>query len=184
MLIDRQRTHHQRAAPIPSRKKHLRGAGDAQSNRCACLYLVDLRRRQTPRRPKVFPIASTSAALFRIRPIFSAAGIAHIAALWARHRGGAYVGRRCRTRPSFVRNQERSSRRAAARDGATGEVVSVRSLGRAEVHARRSGVARPLTRPIHHALPTSAASSANSRPQRADLSCRAPREPVCEPTGA
>src|SRR2546422_540236 len=135
-------------------KKHLRAQEIALQNRLPCLYLVDSGGAFLPEQDKVFPDREHFGRIFYNQATMSAAAIPQIAAVMGScTAGGAYVpamadetiivkgeGTIFLGGPPLVK-------------AATGEIVSPEELGRAEVHARQSGVADHYAQDDTHPLP-------------------------------
>ena len=124
-------------------KKHLRAQEVAEQNRLPCLYLVDSGGAFLPLQAEVFPDRDHFGRIFYNQAVMSAEGIPQIAAvLGSCTAGGAYVPAMS-DEAIIVRNQGTIFLGGPPLvKAATGEVVSAEELGGADVHARKSGVAR------------------------------------------
>src|SRR5215470_6865469 len=134
-------------------KKHLRAQEIAQANHQPCIYLVDSGGAFLPRQDEVFPDREHFGRIFYNQARMSAAEIPQIAlVMGSSTAGGAYVpamsdetvivkgtGTIFLGGPPLVK-------------AATGEDVDAETLGGAEVHARRSGVADHEALDDEHAL--------------------------------
>ncbi len=134
-------------------KKHLRAQEIALENRLPCIYLVDSGGAYLPLQADVFPDREHFGRIFYNQARMSAAGIPQVAlVMGSSTAGGAYVpamsdetvivrgtGTIFLGGPPLVK-------------AATGEDVDAETLGGAEVHARRSGVADHEALDDEHAL--------------------------------
>jgi acetyl-CoA carboxylase carboxyltransferase component len=134
-------------------KKHLRAQEIALENRLPCVYLVDSGGAFLPLQAEVFPDREHFGRIFYNQARMSAAGIPQVAlVMGSSTAGGAYVpamsdetvivrgtGTIFLGGPPLVK-------------AATGEDVDAETLGGAEVHARRSGVADHEALDDEHAL--------------------------------
>ena len=134
-------------------KKHLRAQEIALENRLPCVYLVDSGGAFLPLQADVFPDREHFGRIFYNQARMSAEGIPQVAlVMGSSTAGGAYVpamsdetvivkgtGTIFLGGPPLVK-------------AATGEDVDAESLGGADVHARRSGVADPEALDDEHAL--------------------------------
>ncbi|MBV9554586.1 MAG: methylcrotonoyl-CoA carboxylase, partial [Alphaproteobacteria bacterium] len=168
-------------------KKHLRAQEIAWQNRLPCLYLVDSGGAFLPAQDEVFPDREHFGRIFYNQAQMSAAGIPQIAIVMGScTAGGAYVP--AMSDESII---------VAGKDGdqgtiflggpplvkaATGEAVSAKELGGADVHSRTSGVTDHYARDDRHALGIARRIVGNlNRVKRVTLDVREPREPLYAP---
>lgn len=134
-------------------KKHLRAQQIAESNRLACIYLVDSGGANLPHQDEVFPDREHFGRLFFNQARMSAKGIPQISVvLGSCTAGGAYVpamSDQC----IMVKNQATIFLGGPPLvKAATGEIISAEELGGAEVHCKISGVSDYYALDEHHAL--------------------------------
>ncbi|MFL5109692.1 MAG: carboxyl transferase domain-containing protein, partial [Microvirga sp.] len=134
-------------------KKHLRAQEIARENRLPCIYLVDSGGANLPHQTEVFPDREHFGRIFYNQATLSAAGIPQVAVVMGScTAGGAYVPAMS-DETVIVRNQGTIFLGGPPLvKAATGEDVDAETLGGAEVHARRSGVADHEALDDEHAL--------------------------------
>jgi 3-methylcrotonyl-CoA carboxylase beta subunit len=134
-------------------RKHVRAQQVARENALPCIYLVDSGGAFLPLQEEIFPDENQFGRIFRNIAELSAMGLTQIAAvLGSCTAGGAYVPAMCDETvivrdsgtiflggPQLVR-------------AATGTVVDPETLGGADVHTRKSGVADHYAMDDRHAL--------------------------------
>ncbi len=167
-------------------KKHLRAQEIALENALPCVYLVDSGGAYLPLQADVFPDREHFGRIFYNQARMSAAGIPQIAlVMGSSTAGGAYVpamsdetvivkgtGTIFLGGPPLVK-------------AATGEDVDAETLGGAEVHARRSGVADHEALDDEHALALgrSIVANLNRKPPAPPWDRRDPEPPAVDPAG-
>ncbi len=134
-------------------KKHLRAQEIAFENHLPCLYLVDSGGAFLPLQDEVFPDRDHFGRIFYNQARLSARNIPQIAIVMGScTAGGAYVPAMS-DETIIVRNQGTIFLGGPPLvKAATGEVVDAETLGGAEVHTQKSGVADHLAENDHHAL--------------------------------
>jgi len=134
-------------------KKHLRAQEIAAENALPCIYLVESGGAFLPKQDEVFPDRDHFGRIFFNQARLSAQGIAQIAVVHGScTAGGAYVPAMS-DHAIMVRNQGRVFLGGPPLvRAATGEEVDAESLGGADVHCRRSGVADYYAENDTHAL--------------------------------
>ena len=168
-------------------KKHLRAQEIALENRLPCIYLVDSGGAYLPLQADVFPDREHFGRIFYNQARMSAAEIPQVAlVMGSSTAGGAYVpamsdetvivkgtGTIFLGGPPLVK-------------AATGEDVDAETLGGAEVHARRSGVADHEALDDEHALALgrSIIANLNRKAPAPPWDRREPEPPAVDPTGA
>jgi len=167
-------------------KKHLRAQEIALENRLPCVYLVDSGGAYLPLQAEVFPDREHFGRIFYNQARMSSAGIPQIAlVMGSSTAGGAYVpamsdetvivrgtGTIFLGGPPLVK-------------AATGEDVDAETLGGAEVHARRSGVADHEALDDEHALALgrSIVSHLERKAPAPPWDRREPEPPAVDPAG-
>ena len=134
-------------------KKHLRAQEIAMHNRLPCLYLVDSGGAYLRGQAEVFPDRDHFGRIFRNQAQLSAAGIAQIAVVMGPcTAGGAYIPAMADV--SVIVNKHGAIYLAGPPlvKAATGEVVDSETLGGADTHSRRSGLADYFANDDAHAL--------------------------------
>src|SRR3954452_24092489 len=134
-------------------KKHLRAQEIALQNRLPCIYLVDSGGANLPNQDEVFPDREHFGRIFYNQANMSAAGIPQIACVMGScTAGGAYVPAMS-DETIMVKNQATIFLGGPPLvKAATGEDVTAKELGGAEVHTRESGVADHYAEDDEHAL--------------------------------
>lgn len=134
-------------------KKHLRAQEIALENQLPCIYLVDSGGAFLPLQDEVFPDRDHFGRIFYNQSRLSARNIPQIAVVMGScTAGGAYVPAMS-DETIIVRNQGTIFLGGPPLvKAATGEVVDAETLGGAEVHTQKSGVADHLAENDHHAL--------------------------------
>jgi acetyl-CoA carboxylase carboxyltransferase component len=167
-------------------KKHLRAQEIALENRLPCVYLVDSGGAFLPLQAEVFPDREHFGRIFYNQARMSSLGIPQVAlVMGSSTAGGAYVpamsdetvivkgtGTIFLGGPPLVK-------------AATGEDVDAETLGGAEVHARRSGVADHEALDDEHALALGRSIVQHLERKRPPLPWdrRAPEPPAVDPEG-
>jgi acetyl-CoA carboxylase carboxyltransferase component len=167
-------------------KKHLRAQEVALENRLPCVYLVDSGGAFLPLQSDVFPDREHFGRIFFNQARMSSLGIPQVAlVMGSSTAGGAYVpamsdetvivkgtGTIFLGGPPLVK-------------AATGEDVDAESLGGAEVHARRSGVADHEALDDEHALALgrSIVAHLERKPPAPPWDRREPEPPAVDPEG-
>jgi 3-methylcrotonyl-CoA carboxylase beta subunit len=146
-------------------KKHLRAQEIAGDNALPCIYLVESGGAFLPRQDEVFPDREHFGRIFYNQARLSAQGIAQIAVVHGScTAGGAYVPAMS-DHAIIVRNQGRVFLGGPPLvRAATGEEIDAESLGGADVHCRRSGVADYYAENDTHALAFARRAVARLRP--------------------
>ncbi len=161
-------------------KKHLRAQEIALENKLPCIYLVDSGGAFLPMQDEVFPDRDHFGRIFYNQARLSAANIPQIAVVMGScTAGGAYVPAMS-DESIIVRNQGTIFLGGPPLvKAATGEITDAESLGGAEVHTTRSGVADHLAENDMHALQLArdAIAHLNVVPPR-DLEMRKPEAPL------
>src|SRR5665213_1505562 len=134
-------------------KKHLRAQEIAGDNELPCIYLVESGGAFLPKQDEVFPDRDHFGRIFFNQARLSARGIAQIAVVHGScTAGGAYVPAMS-DHAVMVRNQGRVFLGGPPLvRAATGEEIDAETLGGADVHCRRSGVADYYAENDTHAL--------------------------------
>ena len=161
-------------------KKHLRAQTIAEQNHLPCIYLVDSGGGNLPRQDEVFPDRDHFGHIFFNQANMSAQNIPQIAVVMGScTAGGAYVP--AMADESIIVKQQGTIFLAGPPlvKAATGEVVSAKDLGGAELHCKTSGVTDHLAENDHHALELARRSIANlNRIKPSELKTQTVKEPL------
>lgn len=160
-------------------KKHLRAQEIAFENNLPCLYLVDSGGAFLPKQDEVFPDREHFGRIFYNQARMSAKGIAQISVVMGScTAGGAYVPAMS-DEVIMVKNQATIFLGGPPLvKAATGEEVDAETLGGADVHVRKSGVADYMADDDNHALELARqlVSQLNTK-KRVSLDVQKPKEP-------
>lgn len=160
-------------------KKHLRAQEIALENRLPCIYLVDSGGAFLPMQAEVFPDRDHFGRIFYNQAQMSAKGISQISVVMGScTAGGAYVPAMS-DEVIMVKNQATIFLGGPPLvKAATGEEVDAETLGGAEVHCRKSGVADYMADSDEEALILARQLvSQLNRKKRVSLDLRKPKEP-------
>ncbi len=164
-------------------KKHLRAQEVAAENHLPCVYLVDSGGAFLPLQDEVFPDKEHFGRIFYNQARLSARNIPQIAVVMGScTAGGAYVPAMC-DESIIVRQQGTIFLGGPPLvRAATGEVVDAETLGGANVHTTKSGVADHFAEDDGHALELAREALAHlNRKQPEPFVRETPREPVLDP---
>ena len=161
-------------------KKHLRAQEIAAENHLPCVYLVDSGGAFLPLQDEVFPDKEHFGRIFYNQARLSAANIPQIAVVMGScTAGGAYVPAMC-DESIIVKEQGTIFLGGPPLvKAATGEVVDAETLGGANVHTTKSGVADHFADDDEHALALAREALAHlNRQAPTDFVREEPRDPV------
>jgi 3-methylcrotonyl-CoA carboxylase beta subunit len=165
-------------------KKHLRAQEIALENRLPCLYLVDSGGAFLPLQAEVFPDRDHFGRIFYNQAQMSARGIAQLSVVMGScTAGGAYVPAMS-DEVVMVRNQATIFLGGPPLvKAATGEEIDAESLGGADVHTRKSGVADLMAENDESALILARQMVKNlNLKKRISLKTEKPRDPLFDPS--
>ena len=165
-------------------KKHLRAQEIAMENRLPCLYLVDSGGAFLPLQAEVFPDRDHFGRIFYNQAQMSARGIAQLSVVMGScTAGGAYVPAMS-DEVVMVRNQATIFLGGPPLvKAATGEEIDAESLGGADVHTRKSGVADLMAENDESALILARQMVRNLNiKKRISLKTEKPRDPHYDPS--
>lgn len=163
-------------------KKHLRAQEIAMENHLPCIYLVDSGGAFLPMQAEVFPDRDHFGRIFYNQAQMSSKGIPQIAVVMGScTAGGAYVPAMS-DEVIMVKNQATIFLGGPPLvKAATGEEVDAETLGGADVHCRKSGVADHMAESDEEALKMARSLVSNfNRKKRISLDIRRPIEPEYE----
>lgn len=164
-------------------KKHLRAQAIAEQNRLPCVYLVDSGGAYLPMQDEVFPDREHFGRIFYNQARLSSQGIAQISVVMGScTAGGAYIPAMS-DETIMVKNQATIFLGGPPLvKAATGEIVDPETLGGADLHCRRSGVADHLARDDCEALHLARKAIVNgSHRQHYFYPEKAPKPPLYDP---
>ncbi len=164
-------------------KKHLRAQEIAYENRLPCLYLVDSGGAFLPMQSDVFPDRDHFGRIFYNQARMSAAGIPQLSVVMGScTAGGAYVPAMS-DEVIMVKNQATIFLGGPPLvKAATGEDVDAETLGGAEVHCRKSGVADYMAENDEEALSLARQLVLQlNRKKKIDLRIERPKDPEYDP---
>ena len=134
-------------------KKHLRAQEIARHNRLPCLYLVDSGGAYLRGQSEVFPDRNHFGRIFRNQAQMSAAGIAQIAVVMGPcTAGGAYIPAMADVSVIVKKTGAIYLAGPPLVKAATGEITDSETLGGADTHTRKSGLADYYADNDEHAL--------------------------------
>merc|ERR1712241_34764 len=161
-------------------KKHLRAQEIARENNLPCIYLVDSGGANLPRQSEVFPDRDHFGRIFYNQAPMSANGIAQVAVVMGScTAGGAYVP--AMADESIIVRRQGTIFLAGPPlvKAATGEEISAESLGGADLHCSKSGVADHYALDDDHALHLARRIISNlNYTKRPDVTLQEPEDPV------
>jgi len=164
-------------------KKHLRAQEIAAENHLPCVYLVDSGGAFLPLQDEVFPDRDHFGRIFYNQARLSARNIPQVAVVMGScTAGGAYVPAMCDE--SIIVKQQGTIFLGGPPlvKAATGEVVDAETLGGADVHTAKSGVADHYAEDDEHALALAREALAHLNRKAPEPFVReAPRDPALDP---